>query len=90
MKTEEQVITKQDYDEFLKIGTNKQIQIIWEHILNLLTEESKKEALEKGYKLKEEDESMGMINLTFEVPNASQNLIDDLARHYAIIICYTD
>lgn len=90
MKTEEQIITKSDYDEFLKTGSNKRIEIIWEHILSLLTEESRKEALGKGFILKKEEESMDILNLTFEVPDASQSLINDLAVHYAIIICYLD
>lgn len=90
MKAEEQLITKEDYEEFLKNGSNKNIELIWKHVLSLLTQESRTEAVIKGYKLKEGEISMGILNLYFDVPNASAQLIKELNSHYTTIMCLLD
>ena len=86
----EQVISKYDLAAFNKGEKDTKVHRIWEKIISSFPVKLKKEAEEKGFKLKKLDELMGLINFTIEPNNPSVDLEKAFSDHLLFIICVND
>lgn len=90
MKPEDQVISIDEYTDYLKGKKVEKIEEIWKRLIADLPENLKKEAVVKGYRLAEQSKLTSYINLLIEIPNASEKLSKALLGTYPFIICLID
>jgi hypothetical protein len=90
MKPEDQIITKQEYINYIDEKQTPTLNLIWSEMIKKLSKEMQQEAKQKGFQLIEQERLLGMVNLIIKVPNASKSLNDAMSNQYPYILCLLD
>lgn len=80
------IIKKKDYELYLQ-GEASSIDLILDEIFNKIRDNLKNEARSKGFEISVIDRRMDLINLRVNIPNASEELKNNLASLDPFIIC---